>query len=70
LVSAQIPEGYTLPDSYIPGTLIYSKKGTTGGKFPVRFPYPQSELNYNSNASAYKALKDADVMQTNVWWNN
>jgi len=54
----------------VPGTLIYSKKGTTGGKFPVRFPYPDSELKFNSNASAYKNLKDADVMQTNVWWNN
>ena len=69
-ISDQINPGYTLPDSYTPGTLIYSKKGTTGGKFPVRFPYPQCELNYNSNAAAYKALKDADVLQTNVWWNN
>jgi hypothetical protein len=69
-ISAQIPEGYTVPDGYVPGTFIYSKKGTTGGKFPVRFPYPDSELNYNSKAAEYKALKDADVMQTNVWWNN
>ena len=69
-ISDQIAPGYTLPDNYIPGTLIYSKKGTTGGKFPVRFPYPQCELNYNSNAAAYKAMKDADVLQTNVWWNN
>jgi hypothetical protein len=69
-ISDQIVPGYTLPDSYVPGTLIYSKKGATGGKFPVRFPYPQCELNYNSKASAYKALKDADVLQTNVWWNN
>lgn len=69
-ISDQIAAGYTLPESYVTGTLIYSKKGTTGGKFPVRFPYPQCELNYNSNAAAYKALKDADVMQTKVWWNN
>ncbi|HET6556500.1 MAG TPA: SusD/RagB family nutrient-binding outer membrane lipoprotein [Prolixibacteraceae bacterium] len=69
-ISASIAPGYTLPEGYVPGTLIYSKKGTTGGKFPVRFPYPDSELNYNSNAAEYKALKDADVMQTNVWWNN
>jgi hypothetical protein len=68
--TVNVPEGYQLPDTYVPGTLIYSKKGTTGGKFPVRFPYPQVEINYNSNASAYKDLKDADVMQTNVWWNN
>ena len=69
-IGSQIPEGYTVPDTYVAGTLIYSKKGTTGGKFPVRLPYPDAELNYNSNASEYKALKDADVMQTNVWWNN
>lgn len=69
-MSSQIPEGYQVPEEYIPGTLIYSKKGTTGGEFPIRFPYPDSELNYNSNAAEYKALKDADVMQTKVWWNN
>jgi hypothetical protein len=71
-VSDQIPQGYQIPEgvNYIPGTLIYSKKGTTGGRFPVRFPYPDSELNYNSNAAEYKALRDADVMLTNVWWNN
>ena len=68
-ISAQIPEGYTVPEDYIPGTLIYSKKGTTGGRFPVRFPYPDSELNYNSSAAEYKALRDADVILTNVWWN-
>lgn len=70
LVMDQVQAGYTLPDTYVAGTLIYSKKGASGGKFPVRFPYPDCELNYNSNASAYKNLKDADVMQTNVWWNN
>lgn len=70
-VSDQIPEGYLIPEglAYVPGTLIYSKKGTTGGRFPVRFPYPDSELNYNSNAAEYKALRDADVLMTNVWWN-
>lgn len=70
-VGNQIPEGYTIPEGlgYVPGTLIYSKKGTTGGRFPVRFPYPDSELNYNSNAAEYKALRDADVLLTNVWWN-
>lgn len=72
-ISNQIPEGYTIPENlvsqYIPGTRIYSKKGTTGGQFPVRFPYPDSELNYNSNAAEYKALRDADVLLTNVWWN-
>lgn len=54
---------------YIPGTLIYSKKGTTGGKFPVRLPYADSEINYNSNATEFQKLSDAEVMQTRVWWN-
>lgn len=68
-IGDQIDAGLVLPDNYNPGELIYSKKGTTGGKLPVRFPYPAVELNYNSKAAEYKALKDADVMQTNVWWN-
>ena len=70
-VGSQIPEGYQINnEDYVPGTLIYSKKGATGGRFPVRFPYPASELNYNSNASEYRNLRDADVLLTNVWWNN
>jgi len=68
-VNNAIEPGYLLPDSYIPGTLAYSKKGTTGGIFPRRLPYPDSELNFNSNAAEYKALKDADVMLQKVWWN-
>jgi len=69
-ISDQISTGYTLPDIYIPGTLIYSKKGSTGGVLPRRFPYPDSELNFNSNAAEYKALSDADVILSRVWWNN
>ncbi len=69
-ISDQIAEGYTLPDDYIPGTLIYSKKGTTGGILPRRFPYPDSELNFNSNAAEYKSLADADVILQKVWWKN
>ncbi|MFY9153625.1 MAG: SusD/RagB family nutrient-binding outer membrane lipoprotein [Prolixibacteraceae bacterium] len=68
-ISSQIYTGYILPDNYIPGTLIYSKKGTTGGILPRRFPYPDSELNFNSNAAEYKALSDADVILQKVWWN-
>jgi hypothetical protein len=70
-VQAEITRGYEedLPSSYIPGTLIYSRTGTTGGKFPVRLPYADSEINYNSNAAEYRALPDAEVMQTKVWWN-
>ena len=70
LISAQIAEGYILPENYIPGTLIYSKLGTSGGVLPRRFPYPDSELNFNSNAAEYKALTDADVILQKVWWKN
>ncbi|WP_346861478.1 SusD/RagB family nutrient-binding outer membrane lipoprotein [uncultured Draconibacterium sp.] len=69
-INDQIQVGYTLPAEYIPGTLIYSKKGTTGGILPRRFPYPDSELNFNSNAAEYKALSDADVILQKVWWKN
>ncbi len=69
-ISSEIEEGYILPDNYIPGTLIYSKKGTTGGILPRRFPYPDSELNFNSNAAEYKSLSDADVILQKVWWKN
>jgi len=70
-VQSLIPEGKEsdLPEVYIPGTLIYSKKGATNGNFPVRLPYPDSELNYNINAAEYKDIPDATVMQTKVWWN-
>lgn len=67
-ISNQIPAGYVLPNNYIPGTLIYSKKGMTGGILPRRFPYPDSEVNFNSNAAEYKALADADVILQKVWW--
>lgn len=67
-ISNQISAGYVLPNNYVPGTLIYSKKGTTAGVLPRRFPYPDSELNFNSNAAEYKALSDADVILQKVWW--
>lgn len=70
-IQSQIPEGKEsdLPDDYIPGTLVYSKKGSSNGKFPVRLPYPDSEMNFNINAAQYKDIPDAEVMQTKVWWN-
>ena len=68
-VNNEIEEGYILPESYIPGTLIYSKKGTSGGVLPRRFPYADSELNFNSNAAEYKAMTPADVILQKVWWN-
>jgi hypothetical protein len=71
-IQSAIPVGREtdLPEAYIPGTLIYSKKGASNGNFPVRLPYPDSELNFNINAAEYKDLPDAVVMQTRVWWNN
>ncbi|NQU53068.1 MAG: SusD/RagB family nutrient-binding outer membrane lipoprotein [Bacteroidetes bacterium] len=68
-INSEIEEGYVLPDNYIPGTLIYSKKGTSGGILPRRFPYADSELNFNSNAAEYKAMSSADVILQKVWWN-
>ncbi len=70
LSTASFKEGYSLPDNYVPGTLIYSLTGSTANKFPLRFPYPDAELNYNSNASQYKSLSDQEVMLSKVWWNN
>ncbi|HYQ58903.1 MAG TPA: SusD/RagB family nutrient-binding outer membrane lipoprotein [Draconibacterium sp.] len=69
-ISDEIDEGYIAPDNYIPGTLIYSKKGTSSGILPRRFPYADSEVNFNSNAAEYKALADADVILQKVWWKN
>lgn len=67
-ISNQIEEGYILPNNYIPGTLIYSKQGITAGVLPLRFPYPDCEVNFNSNAAEYKALADGDVILQKVWW--
>ncbi len=72
-VDGDIPPGTDLTNGgtvpYVAGTLVYSKLGTTNGKFPVRLPYADVEMNYNANAAEYKVLTDAVVMQTNVWWN-
>ncbi len=38
--------------SYVAGEFAYSVEGKTGGKFPRRFEYPQTELQRNSNAPA------------------
>lgn len=52
----QLRTGYpkisSVPQSsqnYIPGELAYSLNGTTGGLFPKRIVYPQSEIQSNSN---------------------
>lgn len=69
-ISNTIQPGYEVPSAYVPGTLIYSKKGTTSGILPRRFPYPDCELNFNSNAAEYRSLSDADVILQKVWWKN
>jgi hypothetical protein len=72
-VSNAVPEGLEtdliLTPGYVLGTLVYSKKGATGGAFPVRYPYPDAELNYNANAAEYKSITAAEAMQQKVWWN-
>jgi hypothetical protein len=74
-VSSKIKPGISLTanltgsEEYVAGTLVYSKLGSTSGKYPVRLPYPDVEVNYNSNAAVYGSLKDADVIMTKVWWN-
>jgi len=69
-IQEKISEGNEndLPIGYIPGTLVYSKKGATGGVFPKRLPYADCELNYNENATDYRGLSDMQVMLSNVWW--
>ncbi|WP_369048068.1 SusD/RagB family nutrient-binding outer membrane lipoprotein [Tenacibaculum sp. UWU-22] len=36
--------------TYVPGEFAYSVEGKTGGKFPKRFEYPQTERQRNTNA--------------------
>ncbi len=49
-------------DNVIPGTFTYSVGGTTGGRFPMRLVYPESERNTNTNIPAEVAITEA------VWW--
>jgi len=48
---------------YIPGQIVYSKSGVTGGLFPKRMAYPLSERNANTNAPALVPIT------TKIWWN-
>lgn len=48
--------------SYVPGQIVYSKTGTTGGLFPKRLVYPLSERNANSNVPTLVPIT------TPVWW--
>ncbi|GAA3636989.1 SusD/RagB family nutrient-binding outer membrane lipoprotein [Flavivirga jejuensis] len=50
--------------SYVPGEFAYSVNGVTGGVFPQRLVYPNTELSRNSNAP------DIVEITVPVWWNN
>jgi hypothetical protein len=53
---------YSLDPSYVAGQWVYSKSGVTGGKFPKRLVYPDSERSRNSNTPAEVPIT------TPVWW--
>ena len=49
--------------SYVSGQLAYSVEGKTGGEFPRRLPYPQQELQRNTNAP-----KEIIGITVRVWY--
>ncbi|MCB0469881.1 MAG: SusD/RagB family nutrient-binding outer membrane lipoprotein, partial [Flavobacteriaceae bacterium] len=51
-------------DMYVPGEFAYSVTGATGGVFPQRIVYPNTELSRNSNAPSIVEIT------VPVWWNN
>lgn len=53
---------YSLDAGYVAGQWVYSKNGVTGGKFPKRLVYPDSERSRNSNTPAELPIT------TPVWW--
>jgi hypothetical protein len=53
---------YSKNPAYIPGQFVYSPTGVTGGAFPKRLVYPQSERSRNTNTPAEVPLT------TPVWW--
>lgn len=53
---------YHTSDSYVPGQLVYSAAGTTGGLFPKRLEFPSTVTTRNQNAPD---LVDNTVP---VWW--
>lgn len=59
------PEISALPafdDNVIPGTFTYAVAGTTGGIFPMRLIWPESERNSNQNIPAEQPITAP------VWW--
>jgi hypothetical protein len=53
---------YSLDAAYIPGQWVYSKNGVTGGRFPKRLVFPDSERSRNSSTPAEVPIT------TPVWW--
>lgn len=50
-------------DDYVPGEFAYSVNGATGGIFPQRIVYPNTELSRNENAPTIIEIT------VPVWWN-
>jgi hypothetical protein len=53
---------YSTDASYVPGQIVYSPNGVTGGKFPKRLLYPDVERSRNKNTPPEVPLT------TPVWW--
>jgi hypothetical protein len=58
----EISPVYHTSDSYIPGELVYSLAGTTGGEFPRRIVFPSNVTTRNTNAP------DLVELTVPVWW--
>ncbi|WP_149275134.1 SusD/RagB family nutrient-binding outer membrane lipoprotein [Pareuzebyella sediminis] len=61
------PEISPVPQSdenYVAGEWAYSVEGLTGGVFPQRLVYPNTEISRNSNAPAIVAIT------VPIWWND
>ena len=53
---------YSTSAAYVPGQLVYSKNGVTGGAFPKRLIFPDVERGRNSNTPAEVPVT------VKVWW--
>lgn len=49
-------------NGYVPGEFSYSINGTTGGVFPQRIEYPNTELQRNDNAPTL------ELITSPIWW--
>jgi len=53
---------YSTDAGYIPGQWVFSKNGVTGGRFPKRLVFPESERTTNKNTPTEVAITQP------VWW--